>query len=149
MTATPSLDVRCPQCGALVRAGADWCTLCYADLRPAPDPAPEPEPALPGPADLTVGVPEDEGVAGQPRRGRHARLDPAYDGSGAPTDADPETGLSVDAMLALLAAENDQPLQGLTSRLDTTGSRVVAMVGGFVVVMVVIFALMYLVGSLL
>ena len=136
--------MRCPQCGALVRAGADWCTLCYADLRPAP----EPEPAVPGPADLTVGVPEDEGVAGQPRRGRHARLDPAYDGA-APTDADPDTGLSVDAMLALLAAENDQPLQGLTSRLDTTGSRVVAMVGGFVVVMVVIFALMYLVGSLL
>jgi hypothetical protein len=26
---------RCPGCGALVRADASWCTLCYADVRPA------------------------------------------------------------------------------------------------------------------
>ncbi len=34
---------RCPRCAALVRPGSQWCTLCYADLRPAP---PEP-PAAP------------------------------------------------------------------------------------------------------
>ena len=33
---------RCPHCRAAVRPGAPWCTLCHADLRPAP---PEPEPA--------------------------------------------------------------------------------------------------------
>jgi RNA polymerase subunit RPABC4/transcription elongation factor Spt4 len=33
-------DVRCPKCGALLRAGAQWCTLCYADLRPKPEPEP-------------------------------------------------------------------------------------------------------------
>ena len=36
---------RCPHCRAAVRPGAPWCTLCHADLRPAP-PAPEPEPVL-------------------------------------------------------------------------------------------------------
>jgi hypothetical protein len=35
-------DVRCPHCGALLRAGSPWCTLCYTDLRPAPEPVPEP-----------------------------------------------------------------------------------------------------------
>lgn len=40
---------RCPRCAALVRPGADWCTLCYADLRPAP-PQPLLEPAPTGPA---------------------------------------------------------------------------------------------------
>jgi RNA polymerase subunit RPABC4/transcription elongation factor Spt4 len=31
-------DVRCPHCGALLRAGSPWCTLCFTDLRPAPEP---------------------------------------------------------------------------------------------------------------
>lgn len=34
-------DFRCPQCGALLRSGAQWCTLCYADLRPRQE---QPEP---------------------------------------------------------------------------------------------------------
>jgi RNA polymerase subunit RPABC4/transcription elongation factor Spt4 len=37
---TDQADVRCPHCGALLRAGAEWCTLCYADLRPKPEPEP-------------------------------------------------------------------------------------------------------------
>ncbi len=32
----------CPTCGSALRPGQPWCTLCYADLRPAPEPAPEP-----------------------------------------------------------------------------------------------------------
>lgn len=31
--------VRCQHCGAAVPSRADWCTLCYADLRPVPEPA--------------------------------------------------------------------------------------------------------------
>jgi hypothetical protein len=40
---------RCPRCAALVRPGSQWCTLCYADLRPAPPPqlALEPQPTSP------------------------------------------------------------------------------------------------------
>jgi hypothetical protein len=37
---TDQADFRCPQCGALLRSGAQWCTLCYADLRPKPEPEP-------------------------------------------------------------------------------------------------------------
>ena len=35
----------CPSCGAMLRPDAPWCTLCYADLRPAPVVAPAPLPA--------------------------------------------------------------------------------------------------------
>lgn len=45
---------RCPSCGASVRAGVDWCSLCYADLRPAPPPPPPPPPP---PAPEPVAVP--------------------------------------------------------------------------------------------
>lgn len=31
-------ESRCPHCRASVRPGAPWCTLCHADLRPAPEP---------------------------------------------------------------------------------------------------------------
>jgi hypothetical protein len=44
MAELPGHD-RCPQCGAAVRPGAPFCTLCHADLRPPkPEPEPEPEP---------------------------------------------------------------------------------------------------------
>ena len=42
---------RCPHCAALVRSGAPWCTLCYADLRP---PQPVAEPAAAGLDPLTA-----------------------------------------------------------------------------------------------
>lgn len=41
---------RCPSCAAAVRKDADWCTLCYTDLRSAPAPvqrAPYPHPSTP------------------------------------------------------------------------------------------------------
>jgi hypothetical protein len=42
MTADFPTTDRCPKCGAAVRFGDPWCTLCFADLRP-PAPAPQPE----------------------------------------------------------------------------------------------------------
>lgn len=46
-------ETRCPSCRAAVRPGAPWCTLCHADLRPAPAPVAPPV-AVPAP----VAVPE-------------------------------------------------------------------------------------------
>lgn len=51
---------RCPACGASVALGAPWCTLCYADLRPAP--APQPQPAA-----ASVAAPVAAPAAGAPR----------------------------------------------------------------------------------
>jgi hypothetical protein len=43
---------RCPVCASAVRPGAQWCTLCFADLRPR-----EPEPASTSqPSDIVSGL---------------------------------------------------------------------------------------------
>jgi hypothetical protein len=57
MTADAPGVGRCPNCGATVRYGDPWCTLCYTDLRPpaaqapvvitSPDPLTAPLEALP------------------------------------------------------------------------------------------------------
>ncbi len=52
MSTSTSDDLRCPHCAAHVTAAAEWCTLCYADLRtpigkPATDePESKPEPSV-------------------------------------------------------------------------------------------------------
>lgn len=59
---TVTVGMRCPACGAALRQDAPWCTLCYADLRPAPAPDLEPPrtpPVRPRPlADPLGGVAE-------------------------------------------------------------------------------------------
>jgi len=57
MTAESPGPDRCPACGAAVRPGDPWCTLCYADLRPPPSPAPDPVPVVAEPAPLQAYVP--------------------------------------------------------------------------------------------
>ena len=42
MSTTLPADLSCPRCGAHVRTGSDWCTLCYTDLRPADQREPVP-----------------------------------------------------------------------------------------------------------
>lgn len=64
------VDTRCPSCAATLRPGAPWCTLCYADLRPAPEPEPvpvlAPEPVPPTPPPLLVAPPTPAGTPSAP-----------------------------------------------------------------------------------
>lgn len=69
---------RCPSCAAVVRKDSDWCSLCYADLRPARLPvarAPYPQPSAP-PAYAAP-----PGYAGPPAP---PAVQPAADALGAP-----------------------------------------------------------------
>lgn len=50
---------RCPRCAAALPARAQWCTLCFADLRPPAAATPEPPAAAPAPA-----PPVDDAAAG-------------------------------------------------------------------------------------
>ena len=53
---TPRATSRCPSCTATLRAGAPWCTLCYADLRTPGPGLPAAAGPPPGPtADSTTG----------------------------------------------------------------------------------------------
>lgn len=56
---TDQADVRCPHCGALLRAGSPWCTLCFTDLRPAPEPVAVREPSYAGAPARSGGVPSE------------------------------------------------------------------------------------------
>ena len=51
-------QTRCPSCAAALRPGAPWCSLCYADLRPA-----EPDPPAAAPPALTYGLVEFDPLA--------------------------------------------------------------------------------------
>lgn len=161
-----SHDLSCPQCSAHISPGADWCTLCFADLRVAP--APEAEIELEAPAE-PVAIPEQAGeqsgeqsgeqageqAGEQPagRHGKHARSATSYvnvmlDGKGTPHDPAEEAALEARAaeMLAMLAAQTSHPLGPVAARLSSTSSRVVAAVFGGVLLVVVVLLAMTLLG---
>lgn len=154
-TTTPDADLRCPQCSAHVRAGSDWCTLCFADLRPTPAPGPvaatAPEPVAaaesvpqPGPEQVPAGV-DTPGVGAAPvapRRGKHAKH------AARPSTAETEA-LAAQLLAQLAVEESGSPLGRYSSLMDTTGKKVALMVGGAVAVTLLVFAFMALVGAFL
>lgn len=164
MSTSTSQDLRCPRCAAHVRAGSDWCTLCYADLRPAPEPA-VPTPVAPAEGTPPVALAEvtppgarsalpqssaaghyaaDQAhrpapVAPRGKHARHASAEPAFD---------PE--LSPDALLARLAAEEAKnPFGAYAGLLDTPGKKIGLMVGGALLATGLLFLVMAVLGSLL
>ena len=154
-------EPRCPRCAALVRPEAPWCTLCYADLRPAPEPEPAPTPASARPVDEDVVAPvalaasepvlaEEPALAAAGRRGRHSKV--ALGDAHAVT-ASETTPAEVDAlaaqMLAVLAAESKPALGRFSGELESTGVKVGVMVGGVLLVTLVLFAAISVVGLFL
>lgn len=160
MSTTLSSDLRCPQCGAHLPAAADWCSLCYAALRPAPAPA-EVEADVEAESTSTVTEPAavvPGAVAASPR-GKHARRDPESEpresapagstGSTGSTVSDDEKSRLADALLAELAAQSDNSLSQYSSLIDTPAKKAAFIVGGAVSAMAVLLALMALAGVLL
>lgn len=140
-TSTSQL-LSCPRCHAHVRAGSQWCTLCYSDLRPPPLVA-EAQAVLPEPA-------PDEPLLVPTRRGKHSR--PVDAPAGDTVARSPGSTLDegeVERMLATLAAQSSAPLGRLAGRFDTPASKIGLMVGGTVLAGLVILLLMAVVGALL
>jgi hypothetical protein len=75
------IQSRCPSCQAALTPRATWCSLCHADLRPAPAPLVDTTPVLVEAAEPVDLRPDSSPQAAAPRRGRHARPD---DDPGAP-----------------------------------------------------------------
>jgi RNA polymerase subunit RPABC4/transcription elongation factor Spt4 len=163
---------RCPRCAALVRPGSQWCTLCYADLRPAPVALP---PAAPQPATAvaTHGVSPSGPGSGfdpltaplalldqdgdEPPRGRHAapeRLAAPAAPAGWPCLKCGDLVAIDDSACPSCGAKFLENLDSDTSlhrlRLNTgqvSGQlKVLVMVGGSIGLLVVLLGLMYLVG---
>jgi hypothetical protein len=144
-----SNDLRCPRCSAYISSKVDWCTLCYADLRPAPEPPPAPVVETAALADPVVELASTGGsdaADSDEGRGKHARSTPSY------TDAVARAGVPLneaeqaefearaDEMLAMLKAESRHPLGPWASRLDSTQARVLA--GAAVLIGLLTFSLL-------
>jgi rubredoxin len=86
----------CPECGAGIRPGQEWCSLCMHVLRP-----PEPEPA-PAPAPLPVLMSQST-VATEPAS-FDVTSEVAPEGSSAEVRA--QVDAAADALLAQLAVES-------------------------------------------
>ena len=159
MSISTSPAVRCPRCSAHVRTGSDWCTLCYADLRPAPQAtAAEPvaehavETAVEAVVEATVLL-EPPAEAGPPRTGKHARRTPVEGHAPADPAAVPGS-LDVEALAAQMLAElavsqPKSPLGPLAASFDTPGKKAGLMVGGTLMVICLLFILMAVAGTLL
>ncbi|MFZ0324787.1 MAG: hypothetical protein WAN48_11735 [Actinomycetes bacterium] len=153
---TPSAQLACPQCGALSRPDAAWCSLCLTrfdaedlaetgshDARPA-DVPPDP---LTAPLEQLVAADEgtDPSAASEPAT-------PELTPEPRPEPVAPRGRLDselVDTMLAQLAAEVHErdaaaPLAG---KLSDKGTRTVVSIGGAVIVTVVIFVLFTILGA--
>ena len=158
---------RCPACGAAVTASAQWCTLCYADLRvpvatvpapaadpqsvlaaapvqtPASAPAPEqlslaPDPILDAPVSKAAPVARQE-LSGWPCLGCGAKV-PLAD------DACPHCGsrfLPADEMPSLAL-----PGVGDLTRMERP-QKIVVMVVASTVVTALLIAVAFLAGSVL
>lgn len=122
------VELRCPTCNAHASPGAEWCTLCYADLR-----TPE----------VPVDVPAPEPAA----RGDHPQ--PGHVGNVPAHDERAAAEAAAERMLTQLAAESDAALRSLAGNVDSAGAKVALIAGGSVVVLIVLFGLMALIGSLL
>jgi hypothetical protein len=171
-----SNDLRCPQCSAHVSPGADWCTLCFADLRvppvPAVPPVVEAEPAV-EPASVVEQAGEQVGEPAEGGRGKHARSatspeetlreETSYDATThdvtsyaeatsyvARTPRGEAESAALEAraneMLAILAAESSHPMGPLADRLESTSARVVAGIIGLVVLSVAGLLVMTVLG---
>ena len=154
MSTTLPADLSCPRCGAHVRTGSDWCTLCYTDLRPADQrPAVEPAPDaatpdLPATATPTAvaATPAAPGALTpsvapeQQARGKHAK--PA---ATAAAPADTEV-LAAQLLAQLAVHESGNPLGRYSSLADTPAKKVAVMIGGAVSVLAILLLLMAVLG---
>ena len=161
---TTSHDLRCPQCSAHTSPGADWCTLCFADLRPK---AFQEESAAPSAVEA---LPEAEPAVEPATRGngKHARAVTTYDDAVSPLDPattyddaavtavssrDPvetaKINARADEMLAMLKADIGNPLGPMADRLATTHSRIGAGFIGLVGVTLLGWLVMTVLGHLL
>jgi hypothetical protein len=165
---TDQADIRCPHCGALLRAGAQWCTLCYADLRPKPEPEPvaisirEPSYAAGAPSGAPVdalSAPLSPLELAAQALLRHTAPDPDADSSGAPVGW-PCTGCE-----AIVSFDEDacptcgtrflDGARGEPDLLDRIGpgglpvsTQTLIIAGGAVAIIAIITAALYIIGLL-
>jgi len=157
-------DVRCPHCGALLRAGSPWCTLCFTDLRPAPEPVVVKEPSYAGaPAPSTEAFDPLTAPLSVVEAGGHpaASADPAFSTDDPKPTGWPCTGCDETVAFdeaacpkcgtAFLAGATGQPdlIERIGSRGISASTQVAIIAGGSFALVAVIVGFMYFIGLFL
>ena len=125
---------RCARCGAAVRQGQSWCTLCHAALGEEPSGVAESSPTA---VDATAVSPAE------PTEVRPSE-------PGAPADADGDAlADSVPDLSLLSLTTGHEGWRPWASRLDSNGAKLAVMFGGMVVVMIVLVGIMAVIGLFL
>jgi hypothetical protein len=125
-------------------ARAQWCTLCYTDLRPPPEPVAQPAPRLAERAS----APYVDQVASAGRS-------PAASVGALPAELadedrrETEAAAAAQVMLAQLAADSRVPLGGIAGNLHSNAAKAVLIAAGSILVVAVLMGLMMLIGSVL
>jgi RNA polymerase subunit RPABC4/transcription elongation factor Spt4 len=169
---TDEADFRCPHCGALLRSGAEWCTLCYTDLRPKPEPAPAVSVREPSYAGASTGTPVDPLTAPLSDLEAAAQALAEKSASGATpdtaADADPSApavGWPCSGCEAVVSFDDDacpacgtrflEGARGEPDLLDRIGrgglpvsTQSLIIAGGAAAMIAVIVAAMYIIGTL-
>lgn len=140
----------CRECGAPLRPDQDWCSLCYAAVKPVFDP-------LTAPLDdvISVGSGEDEPrlPAPPPQIQSASAPEPAVEPASVdepPVDPELKTDVSdVDVMLSMLAAEHrrNEPASGLAERFEDRSTRIAVMVFGTALIGAALFAILTVLGA--
>ena len=146
---------RCPRCAALARPGSQWCTLCYADLRPAAERQPMTASASSDMFDpLTAPLALLERGAEKPAT-LQAPTDPTPTGAGWPcatcgatVPLDEPTCTSCGAGFLEGTLPVDPVLGRLSKGAASNQAKALIMVGGSVGLLVLILGTMYVLGAI-
>ena len=146
---------RCPRCAALARPGSQWCTLCYADLRPAAERQPMTASASSDMFDpLTAPLALLERGAEEPAT-LQAPTDPTPTGAGWPcatcgatVPLDEPTCTSCGAGFLEGTLPVDPVLGRLSKGAASNQAKALIMVGGSVGLLVLILGTMYVLGAI-
>jgi hypothetical protein len=146
---------RCPTCASAVHPGAQWCTLCFADLRP---PKPEAQPALPEPVSALSPLAAAAGAA-EYRPAATGGLAAGETAPVAPSWPCLRCGESVDIALSACPACGAGFLEAgfgsgshrVGGRIGTPGkqTQLGIMIGGAGLVCIVILVVLFIAGAML
>lgn len=151
-------DTRCPKCGAHVRSDAPWCTLCYADLRPAPAPVPaavasmpasaeQPAPVAVDPLTAPLALLEEGGEDHQPTAPEKVTGWPCT-GCGAVVSFDESACPACGTGFLDGASGEPDIAQRIGGRGISTGMQVMIIAGGSIGLIALITTLLFIAGSI-
>ena len=153
-------SLRCPRCSAMLRAGTEWCSLCYADLRPREEstsspaildvgPAHEPTPSAPAMPDVVAPAPTAAAVQPPGTGGKHAKHARKPEFGAVTTPSDEVEQLAAQLMAELAATEGGSPLGAASGLVDSTGKRVALIVGAGLGILLLLIVVMAVAGAFL